>query len=171
MTIAATTATPGLGWRCWRNEAGLTLVEMLVTVAILVIVTAALSFFQSAGIRMYSRGRQQADLESSLRYALALTTRDLRPALGVPPALWGGSRIDYTDAAGRKAAFYLDSSRQELRQIVTGAAPEDKVVAVGVERATFTVLTGPSPLVIISLTGRRGDLTESVSAAVAVRAP
>ncbi|MHB9143891.1 MAG: hypothetical protein ACYC5Y_00890 [Symbiobacteriia bacterium] len=143
---------------------------MLVTVAILVLVTAALSFFQSAGIRMYSRGRQQADLESSLRYALALTTRDLRPALDVSAPLQG-SRISYTDAEGRKAAFYLDTSRQELRQTVTGATPPDTVVAEGVERATFTVLPGPSPLVLISLTGRRGDRTESVSAAVAVRAP
>lgn len=144
--------------------------EMLVTLTILIIVTAALSFFQSAGIRMYSRGRQQADLEDSLRYALALTTRELRPAQGVSYALMG-SRIRYTDAEGRDASFYLDASRQELRQTVTGATPGDKAIAEGVERASFTVLPGPSPLVVISLTGRRGDLTESVDAAVAVRAP
>lgn len=160
----------GTGWRFWHSEAGFTLVEVVLTLAILGVVTAAFAFFQSAGISLYTLGRQQSDLQQTVGFALEFETRELRQAASVAVSP-DGSQVSYVDRDGQAASFYLDPPSGELRQEVTGGTPAERVVAAGVRSVSFRLVPGPSPLVAVQLTAVQGGQTETASALVAVRQP
>ena len=176
--MAQRTASPGATRRArrgpgfqafWRNEAGLTLAEMLLTLAILGIVASAFLFFQSAGVRYFTLDRQQADLEQNLQFGLDTVTRELRQATRV--TAWSfPNHVDYQDRNGQSASFYLDAAAGELRQRVVGDATPERVIATGITAVTFVELPGPSPLVLVSLTGQQGDRSRTEGRAVTVRA-
>ena len=180
--MATTTSlreTPGAGSGPWRSdglrrsEAGLTLVETLLTLAILGIVAAAFAYLQSTSLRFFALSRQEADLQQNLQFGLNAVTRELRQAQGVAEV--SSLQISYTDREGGKAFFYLDTARQELHQHVDrDPVPDpvpDRVIAGGITGATFVKIPGPSPLLVVALTGRQGDRSGSVEGLVTVRAP
>lgn len=154
----------------WRSEVGLTLIETLLTLAILGIVAAAFAYLQSNSLKFLSLSRQEADLRQNLQFGLDTITRELRQAQGVTVGA-SSSRVSYTDRDGREASFYLDTARQELHQRLASDPVPDRVIAGGITGATFLAVPGPSPLLIISLTGSQGDRSGSVEGFVAVRAP
>ena len=168
-TTASLREAPGAGSGLWRNEAGLTLLETLLTLAILGIVAVAFAYLQSTSLRFFALSRQEADLQQNLQFGLNAVTRELRQAQGVTRV--SSSRVSYTDRDGRETAFYLDTIRQELHQRVATDPVPDRVIAEGITGATFLKMRGLSPLLSISLTGRQGDRSASVEGLVTVRAP
>lgn len=133
-------------------------------------VAVAFAYLQSNSLRFLTLSRQEADLVQNLQFGLDTITRELRQAQGVTVGS-SLSRVSYTDRDGREASFYLDTRRQELHQQVATAAVPDRVIAEGITGVTFLALPGSSPLLVVSLTGSRGNRSGAVKGFVAVRAP
>ncbi len=147
------------------GERGLTLVETLVSVAILGVVAAALSAFSVASFRLWRSGMDQATLVRDLVPAMERMEQDLRQARALVAISPG--KIQFTDADGQAVAVDLAADGTVRRQPgLSGSG--SAVLATGVTQLQFTP-TGP--YIQIHLTGMSpGGRSLNLDSGVLIRA-
>lgn len=90
-----------------KSEAGVTLLELLLVMALLGILFAIVSGFFLQALALYGRQSGDTAVQSDLRYAMDYMVRELRTAKAVLSITENGSKITYTAGQGTPSTRYF----------------------------------------------------------------
>ncbi|MCD5401097.1 prepilin-type N-terminal cleavage/methylation domain-containing protein [candidate division NPL-UPA2 bacterium] len=131
---------------------GFTLIEILVTFALLSLVLGATITFYFMGIKAHQRGVMRTDLQQNARIAMIKIEDELRGAKGDSVDIPYPSRLDFTQAddPNTQHSFRLQGSDLEF---LTGNTPAK--VANHVTSLNFA--TGPTGVIVYTITVGVGE--------------
>jgi prepilin-type N-terminal cleavage/methylation domain-containing protein len=118
------------------GQAGFSLVEVLVAVAILGVIMIMVYSFQAYAIAQWRRGDVRTELRQNVRVTLARIATEMRQAQTV--TLRASNEVQFLNFAGQTIRFYL--SGNTVKRTVNGAAEQD--VGLKIQSLTFSYATG-----------------------------
>jgi type II secretory pathway component PulJ len=147
--------------RCWRDERGFTLAELLVAFAMLVLVLGGVLAIHSSALQAYVAGSNRTEVQQGARVALERVAREIRKAC-LPP---GGQAV--TEAASNSLTFMTTDGAGACTVAVTytGTAIANtltrngEVVVGGVRALTFAYWDVNGAATNTAANVRRVDIT------------
>jgi prepilin-type N-terminal cleavage/methylation domain-containing protein len=98
--------------RCFWNEGGFTLAELLVAVAVMTLLMAGVFVLQREGQEAYLLGSNRVETQQTARVALDLMTRELRSARSIT-SIASSPDITFVDQSGNTIRYCWSSSKTD----------------------------------------------------------
>lgn len=109
--------------RCWADQQGLTLVEVLVGLSIFIILMSVIIPMLSTSIKAWQIGRSQVEIQQTARLAVERVTHSVRYAKSVTVADSGGSLI-LTDGDGSNVKYSVSPDTKALCITIGNGTPQ-----------------------------------------------
>lgn len=153
------------------SEAGFTIVECLIALAISAILLTALAVAFNASVINYGENEQMYQTINNARQALTRMTSQLRTGHAVDP-IAADNRCNFLTATDQNISYVFNSTDGKL-YLVTNSDGHQYVLCNNVTGATFTKTPDGTGMdcksVEISLTVHSGDFQRTLAAAAVIR--
>lgn len=124
-----------------RDDAGFTVVEVLVTAVILVLLLGAVYTVFESGLNIWFQSERKVDRQQNVRIAVDRLTREIRNGRRLVDTD-GKTYIEFEDYLGRTIRYYHDSAEEKVWRYVKGTNGRGTVVAYQITAVEFKFLSG-----------------------------
>ena len=138
--------------RCWRDQRGFTVTEMITACAMLGVALAAVTTIQHRTFEAYVVGSNNAEVQQKARVALERMSRDIRRATtGLTAATETSVTLTLPDPSNPSAGVQTTYALSDSNLTCTGVCDDQTVSATaitligGVQKLTFTYYLVDSP--------------------------
>ncbi|SMD06549.1 PilW family protein [Sporomusa malonica] len=129
--------------RCLVNQQGITLVEIVTGLSIIMIMMSAIVPMLATSLKAYQVGRARADIQQTARLAVERIAHSVRYAKNVSVVNNGGSLI-LKDGDGSNVTYNVSSDTKALCIAINGGSPQP-FAGDGFSKAEGQIIIVPNP--------------------------